>query len=71
MPESKECGLTTLGDGLVSARERKGMSQDELAKKTDLSRNYISLLERGQRNPSYTTLKKIVEALEADARELF
>jgi transcriptional regulator with XRE-family HTH domain len=39
------------------------MSQRELAGLLELSVGYVSLLERGLRNPSYTTFVSIAHAL--------
>jgi putative transcriptional regulator len=47
-------------------RERRGLSQAELAKKADVSRNSISMLERGEYNPSLDQLNKITHALELE-----
>ena len=39
------------------------LSQEKLGLECDLHRNYVSLLERGLRQPSLTTLFKLAEAL--------
>jgi transcriptional regulator with XRE-family HTH domain len=46
------------------------MSQEVFADKTGLDRTYISLLERGKRNPSLLTLLKLAEALDLSTSEL-
>nr|DAP10192.1 MAG TPA: Helix-turn-helix XRE-family like protein [Caudoviricetes sp.] len=38
-------------------RETLGLSQDELGKSLELTRNYISLIENGQRNMSSQSIK--------------
>lgn len=50
-------------------RERK-FSQQYLADKAGLDRTYISLIERGGRSPTLTTLYKLSSALECDTSEL-
>lgn len=47
-------------------RERR-MSQKELSAKSQLDRTYVSLLERGLRQPSLTTIIKISNAFEMKA----
>ncbi|KLU67556.1 anaerobic benzoate catabolism transcriptional regulator [Desulfosporosinus acididurans] len=55
--------LKKLGNNIRLHRERAGLSQEALGFKADLHRTYISQLELGQRNPSYTTLCKLANAL--------
>jgi len=55
--------MDTFGNRLASLRRRHNLSQDELAKSAELSRNYISLLEGNKREPSLTTLMKLRKAL--------
>ncbi|PWV97404.1 DNA-binding XRE family transcriptional regulator [Paenibacillus cellulosilyticus] len=51
------------GECLQSIRKRQGISQEELAHLCDLDRTYISLLERGKRQPSLTTIFVIAKNL--------
>ena len=44
-------------------RERKGWTQEELARRTGLSRPMVTRLERGERMPSFPTLDKLASAL--------
>ncbi len=44
-------------------RRGAGLSQESLAEKAGLSRNYISLLEGGQRQPSLQTALQIQKAM--------
>ena len=53
----------TYGQTLREIRKEKGMSQEELAFKTNLHRTYISLLERDQKSPSLRTVSVIAKAL--------
>jgi transcriptional regulator with XRE-family HTH domain len=46
------------------------ISQERLAQESGLDRSYISLLERGIRQPSLTTILKIAQALDLPPREL-
>jgi ribosome-binding protein aMBF1 (putative translation factor) len=49
---------------LRAVRSIKGMSQQELANKSNLHVNYISGLERGKRNPSLICMLEIAKALD-------
>ncbi len=44
-------------------REQAGISQESLAADSELDRTYISLLERGKRVPSLTTIVKVSKGL--------
>ena len=57
---------------IKEAREKAGMSQDELSKKSGVSRTIISGLETGAINVTTTrTLKKIAEALGIKVSDIF
>ena len=49
---------------LKKERKDKNLSQEELAFRCDLDRTYISLLERGLRQPTLAVIFKICNALE-------
>jgi len=51
-------------------RHKVGLSQEELAYKCNLDRTYISLLERGKRNPTINVLFGISSALNLTTSEL-
>lgn len=44
-------------------REAAGLTQERLAVDVGISRNYLALLEAGQRDPSLHTLQRISEVL--------
>jgi transcriptional regulator with XRE-family HTH domain len=51
-------------------RTEQGISQESLANLAGLHRTYISMLERGIRNPSLTVILQIAEALNMRAATL-
>ena len=51
------------GKVLKEIRTEKGLSQDKLAENCNLDRTYISLLERGLRQPTITTIFKLSQVL--------
>lgn len=59
-----ELYTASFGPVLRSQRNQKGLSQEELAHRVGLDRTYISLLERGLRQPTLGTIVKISSALE-------
>jgi transcriptional regulator with XRE-family HTH domain len=51
---------------LRELREARGLSQSELALESDLDQTFVSLLERGRRQPSLLSLFALCEALDIE-----
>lgn len=51
------------GLSLQNARLQQNLSQSELAGLSEIDRTFISLLERGKRQPSLTTIFQLAQAL--------
>lgn len=51
------------GELLRELREKQGLTQDELGTDANLDRTYISLLERGLKQPTLETLFALAKAL--------
>ena len=58
------------GEILRELRQAADVSQENLAFECELDRTYISLLERGRRQPSLKTLFALAEALQIDPEDL-
>lgn len=58
--------LEQLGKNIAEYRNKKKLSQEKLAELVDLSREYITRVERGQKNISLKKLFAIADALEVD-----
>lgn len=56
---------------LINERKVKNMTQEEIARKTGVTRQLISILENGNSSPSVPTAKKIAEALGFDWQLFF
>ncbi|MCQ4921874.1 helix-turn-helix domain-containing protein [Tissierella carlieri] len=56
----------TIGENIKKYRKEKGLTQKELAEKSNLSRSYLADLERDRYNPSLDSLKLIANSLEVD-----
>jgi transcriptional regulator with XRE-family HTH domain len=52
-----------LGDELRKARIAAGLTQEDLAFRSKLSRNYVSLLELNEKSPTFDTLTRLCQAL--------
>jgi transcriptional regulator with XRE-family HTH domain len=59
-----------IGLNVRKAREGAGLSQFELAIESELHRNMIDLIERGQTMPTVFTIYKISEALKVELSDL-
>jgi transcriptional regulator with XRE-family HTH domain len=55
--------LRRLGERVREHRRSRGLTQEALAESLELSVAYVSLIERGGRNPPYTTVVAIARAL--------
>ena len=53
----------TFPPNLLRVRRRAGLSQEELAFRAGVTRNYVGGLERGEKSPTLRTLDKLAEAL--------
>lgn len=62
--------LIKLGQIVRNKRIQRNLTQTELSTRSKVDRNYIGMLERGERNPSYLSLLKIASGLEMSINEL-
>jgi len=53
------------------AREKAGMTQEELAQKANINRTTLSRIETGVRNATVGTLMKLSQAMELDMKISF
>jgi len=53
-----------LGKAIKLCRTQKNLKQSELAERAKISVSYLSLLERGKRDPNFSTVEKIATALD-------
>ncbi|MFZ5471820.1 MAG: helix-turn-helix domain-containing protein [Myxococcota bacterium] len=63
--------LNKLARRIRALRERKGLTQEDFASRCGISVSFASLLERGERSPSYETLVEMAWALDLSLAELF
>ncbi len=63
-------GIEELGAVLRETRVRRGMSQQALADKAALSRNFVAQIERGESTPTVATVSRLAAALATTVGEL-
>ena len=59
-----------IGKRIKSAREKKGLTQEQLAEQVNLSPMHISVIERGNKLPRLETLINIANVLDVSADTL-
>ena len=62
--------LDTIGKNIRKFREIKKLRQEDLAEKTDLTTNYIGMIERGEKIPSLETFINILNFLGVSAERI-
>lgn len=59
-----------VGRNLARLRKEKGLTQEQLEERSGFSQQYLSGLERGQRNPTIVSLYELAQALGVSHVEL-
>jgi transcriptional regulator with XRE-family HTH domain len=60
-----------LGQAIRKHREQLDLTQEELAEKAEVHRTYLADIERGTRNPSIESIRRVAYALRIPISELF
>ncbi len=60
-----------VANNLRRLRRAKALSQEELAHRAGLNRNYVGMLEREENAATVDVLEKLAEVLEVDPVEFF
>jgi transcriptional regulator with XRE-family HTH domain len=60
-----------IGSRIAEIRKKKGMTQDQLAEKMEISPKYLSSIERGKENPTLNTLINLAQCLGVDLGVIF
>jgi transcriptional regulator with XRE-family HTH domain len=63
--------LKHFGKRVKDLRQAKGISQEELAELSGFHRNYIGMLERGERNISLKNIVVIAKTFKMSVKDLF
>jgi transcriptional regulator with XRE-family HTH domain len=59
-----------LGKAIRQLRQKRGATLETLASKTGITLNMLSLIERGEGNPTWATVRRIAAALGVSVAEL-
>lgn len=60
-----------IGARIAEIRHKKGMTQDQLAERMEISPKYLSSIERGKENPTLNTLINLARCLNVDLGVIF
>ncbi len=59
-----------LGEAVKLRRQELGRTQEQLANDTELHQRWISNVETGKRNPSYSSLRRLAAGLELSTSQM-
>lgn len=59
-----------IGKKLKAARKKIGLTQEDVAKKADISINYYARIERDEENPTLETLERVLKALKLKSSDV-
>ena len=63
--------IERLGQRISEIRKIRGITQEGLAERSDLTLSYISKIEAGKRNPTMAVIEEIASGLGVDTYQLF
>ena len=62
--------IKAIGEKIQLLRKKRGLSQEQLAYEADIMLSQIGRIERGETNPTISTLAVLAEALQVPLTEL-
>lgn len=62
--------MSALGTNLREARERLGLTQEQVAERSGVHATEVSRIEAGKRDPQVSTLERLAEAVEVRPAQL-
>jgi DNA-binding XRE family transcriptional regulator len=62
--------LTGFGRRVRDARQKAGMTQEDLAVASGVARSYLSVLERGGRDPRLSTITRLARSMDLQPGDL-
>jgi transcriptional regulator with XRE-family HTH domain len=72
LPKKAEPDLRTkFGRRVRALRETRGLTQEQLAERAEISVDFLSLIERGRNSPSFENLEALARALGLGVASLF
>ncbi len=69
-PPAMQDWRTILGKNVRRLRQKRGLTQEQLAFEAEIDLTYVGGIERGKRNPSLLVMARIAGALSVPLRKL-
>lgn len=69
-PYAGHPSLVALGATIRSSRQKRHISQEELAHRSEIDRAHMSSIERGTQNPGFVSIVRIARAMEMTVADL-
>lgn len=63
--------MKALGKRIKELRKVQGFSQEDLSYEADIPLSQVGRIERGEINPTVSTIETIASALKVDLKEIF
>ena len=63
--------IQMIGIRIAEIRKQKGLTQEALAGKMEVSPKYLSSIERGKENPTLNMLVNLADSLEIELEQIF
>lgn len=63
--------IQMIGIRIAEIRKQKGLTQETLAGKMEVSPKYLSSIERGKENPTLNMLINLADSLEVELEQIF
>jgi transcriptional regulator with XRE-family HTH domain len=60
---TEDCRMGDLGTNLREARERLGLTQEQVAQRSGVHATEVSRIEAGKRDPQVSTVRRLAEAV--------
>lgn len=67
----REPNLIILGSRIRALRQERKLSQEKLAELSEVHRNFIGFIERGERNVGVKTVIALAQAMDVHPAQLF
>lgn len=63
-PRTEDGGMGALGTNLRAAREKLGLTQEQVAQRSGVHSTEVSRIEGGKRDPKVSTVERLAKAVE-------
>jgi len=60
----------TVANNVRRARKERGLTQEELADRVGINRNYVGMIERRENSPTIDMIERLAKALDIDPASL-